>query len=145
MAKFVIKRSMSPDGKIDSVSVEMELEAELTDTQTILDAISITDAYASHVNAKTPAPRTNGAETATAVPGSVSGHVQAVFDGEPSKASGKIGPGAIIIDGVKVKTFDKKLLAEAKDAKGHGATVTADFIYDAKWKSNDLKKLTVGA
>src|SRR5512143_1509350 len=105
MANFTVKRSMSPDGKIDSVSVELAFEAEITDSQTILDAIASTDAYADYVHDKTPAPRTNNTGQVTNDAGLVTltGHVQAVFDGDVSKTSGKRGPGAIIIEGTKVK------------------------------------------
>lgn len=146
MANFTVKRSMSPDGKIDSVSVELSFEAEITDNQTILDAIASTDAYADYVHDKTPAPRTtNNVGHMTNDGGQVTlvGNVQAVFDGDISKTSGKRGPGAIIIDGTKVKSFDAKVITLAKGAKDAGQAVEVVYKVNDKWKSNDVVTIKV--
>jgi hypothetical protein len=147
MPSISIKRSMSPDGKIDSVSVEFTIEAELTDQQSVLDAIAITDAYASYVNAKTPAPRNGGTTSVGVVASSgaletVSGTIQAVYEGEVSKMSGKRGPGAIIINGMKVKSFDANIIKHAQECKAGGTNVNITYQVNDKWKSNDVKTLT---
>lgn len=141
-----IKRSMSPDGKIDSVTVELEIEAEVTDTQAVLDAIAITDTYAAAVAEKAPLPRsTNDGGHVTNNGGQlvVEGVPKAVFDGEPSKVSGKMGPGAVLIDGIKVKSFDKDFIAKARNAKNNGQTIRVGYVSNDKWKSNDAKTLEV--
>jgi len=144
MPSFLIKRSMSPDGKIDATSVEVTIEAELTDTQTVIDAIALTDNFANYVREQTPAPRvfatsnvgqvtSNGGQTE----GTVSGVPAAVYDGEPGK-SGKRGPGAVIISGEKFKSFDTKHIQAAKDAKANGKPLTVVFKRNEQWKSNDI-------
>ena len=140
-----IKRSMSPDGKIDSVTVELEIDAEITDTQAVLDAIAITDAYASAVAQKQPQRTTSNGGQATSSGGLeyVKGHVQAVYEGEPSRTSGKMGPGAVIIDGVKVKSFDRDMIARAQQAKANGKEINVGFVRNDKWKSNDAKSMEV--
>jgi murein L,D-transpeptidase YcbB/YkuD len=151
---YTVKRSVSPDGKIDAVSVETTFSAEANDTQAVLDAIAESNKYANYVQTLTPAPRTyaatqtSGTEETSSPTGlqTLTGAIQAVFPGEKSPTSQKMGPGAIIIDGIKVKTFDKDIIQHAKNMKDTGVTAKAVFIRNEKWKSNDLKALeAVGA
>lgn len=144
MASIRIKRSMSPDGKIDSVTVELDIEAELTDTQAVLDAIGITDAYAKYVNSKAPAPRAASASGAPGTTMTLIGVPQAVYPGEPSR-TGKMGPGAIIINGEKVKSFDASYIEAARNAKLSGQSITVTYARNEKWNSNDVKSLGVTA
>lgn len=145
--KHTVKRSVSPDGKIDSVSVETTFEAEANDTQAVLDQIAESNKYVEFVRTQSPTTTTyTQTDTAagTAAPTGTQtlvGNIQAVFDGEPSKTSGKKGPGAIIIDGTKVKTFDGKILEHAKNMKENGVTARVTFIRNEKWKSNDAKSI----
>ena len=146
--EYTVKRSVSPDGKIDSVSVETRFAADAPDTQAVLDAIAESNKYATFVATLAPAPKTY-TQTDTVTPSAsgptgtqtLTGTVQAVYAGEKSATSGKTGPGAIIIDGVKVKTFDKKLIEAANNLKNNGLTAKATFVRDEKWKSNDLKTI----
>lgn len=149
MVQYTVKRSMSPDGKIDSVSVEVGFETEGPDDQAVLDVIASTDAYAKYVSGMDPQPRaaapTSGGGQTTSEGGQsvVTGSIRAIFDGEPSKTSGKLGPAAIIIGDTKVKTFDKNLVEKAREAKNNGQEVEVTYIRNEKWKSNDAKSLKV--
>lgn len=146
MPKYLVKRSMSPDGKIDSVSVELEGEGDISE---IMDVISNTDALAAHVRKNvqpgaailafknTAEPSDNGG------PLTVTGNIRAVYPGEVKPGNTKPGPGAILIgdDAFKVKTFDKKLIELANQFKAGGRTVTATYTRNEKWASNDLTAL----
>lgn len=142
MPSFLIKRSMSPDGKIDAVSVEVHVEAEMTDTQTVIDAIALTDNFANYVRQQTPAPRVFAkAETPSGAPlaeGTVTGVPAAVYDGDIKPGATKAGPGAIIISGEKFKSFDKKFISLAKERKQSGQPLTVNFKRNEQWKSNDI-------
>jgi hypothetical protein len=150
---YTVKRSVSPDGKIDAVSVETTFQAEANDTQAVLDAIAESNKYANYVQTLTPAPRTyvatqtSGAEEIASPTGlqTLVGVPQAVFAGNKSETSGKMGPGAIIVDGVKAKTFDKSFLKLATDAKDNGRPVKITYLYDAKWRTNDAKTVEIAS
>ena len=151
MGLVLIKRSMSPDGKIDSVSVELTIEAEVTDTQAVMDAIDLTDTYSAHVLGKIPAPKTNNVtafrqpeKAAPAADGEIQtlvGVPAAVYKGEKSKTTGKNGPGSIIVNGIKVKSFDGKVIEAAATAKVNGQAVEIEYVRNEQWKSNDVKTL----
>jgi hypothetical protein len=148
MTKYTVKRSVSPDGKIDSVSVETTFEAEANDTQAVLDAIAESNKYAEYVATLAPAPKTTNVGHMTSEVGQssggiqvITGNIQAIFAGEPSKLSGKMGPSAIIIDGTKVKTFDGNIVEHAKNMKDTGVRAKVTYVRNEKWKSNDAKSI----
>jgi len=127
------------------VSVEVSIDAELTDTQTVIDAIALTDNFANYVRQQTPAPRvfaTSNVGQATSdggqTEGVATGVPAAVYDGDIKPGGTKPGPAAIIIAGEKFKTFDKKFAALAKERKQAGQPLTVNFKRNEKWKSNDI-------
>jgi hypothetical protein len=82
----------------------------------------------------------SGQAPATAATQVAVGMIQAVFDGEPTK-TGKKGPGAILMDGSKFKTFDGKHLESARNLKANGIEAKITFKRDEKWRSNDVKAI----
>jgi hypothetical protein len=144
--KYLVKRSLSPDGRINSVSVEAEFDSENADSSSLVDTILHLDRAAmeaiNQLKPESATPTTLESQLEASIEDgseqTLNGTVQAVFDGEQSR-SGKMGPGAIIIDGVKVKTFDKKKIEAAKMLKGK--RVEAVYVRNEKWRSNDLKVL----
>ena len=139
--KHTVKRSMSPDGKIDAVSVEIEFLAEGHDTQAVLDTIQATQVYYDSVRPN--GSENSGEQTQSSNGGQqqVEGEILAVYDGEPSKTSGRRGPGAIVIEGIKVKTFDLDILKDAKRFKAAGVPAKITYARNEKWKSNDASKI----